>query len=430
MKIRSLIDWFIPGSIRADSEDYPKAVRMLMFISASPLFYIPNIIKWYGLGISDLAISMSAVMGFSLMAPFVLRYTSSLPLTGNTLLVPLGFHFVLIPYLTGGFFSSAFTWNIVIPIFAAILVGPCNLIIWTALMLAEIIVFFTLESSGYVFPRYTFTDRQLLNLQMANLIGPLLSMSLTSFFFDRGIRLSFSALKDSIEIQQQALKDLDDSKSRMTNLIRMLEKSVDMIQKETEELANITLSNMNDILRKNAEKADHGFQLIWQSEQFANQADQSVKSLKSAMQTMLKTSEDTSAVIKTIDEIAFQTNLLALNAAVEAARAGRAGAGFSVVADEVRNLAIRSASAAQNTARLISDNLIRIREGVASAADTDRLFSGVADNLAELVGLMSEISSALSDQTKVIAGVQNKVRQIDERLRENLGIAGTVQSEK
>ncbi|NJL60287.1 MAG: hypothetical protein HC887_12310, partial [Desulfobacteraceae bacterium] len=285
------------------------------------------------------------------------------------------------------FFSSAFTWNIIIPIFAAILAGPCNLIIWTALMLAEVIVFFMLESSGYSFPRYTLTDKQMLNIQMANLVGPLLSMSLTSFFFDRGIRQSFSALKDAMEIQKQTLKDLDYSKDGMKNLIQMLEKSVDMIQKETEELANITLSNMNDILRKNAEKADHGFQLIWQSEQFANQADQSVKSLKSAMQTMLKTSEDTSAVIKTIDGIAFQTNLLALNAAVEAARAGRAGAGFSVVADEVRNLAIRSASAAQNTEQLISNNLIRIREGVASAADTDRLFSGVCRQSGRACGI-------------------------------------------
>jgi methyl-accepting chemotaxis protein len=96
---------------------------------------------------------------------------------------------------------------------------------------------------------------------------------------------------------------------------------------------------MASMTRQNADHATQAGNLMKEANRVVRAANTSMDDLTHSVQEIAKASEETSKIIKTIDEIAFQTNLLALNAAVEAARAGEAGTGFAVVADEVRNLA-------------------------------------------------------------------------------------------
>jgi len=131
------------------------------------------------------------------------------------------------------------------------------------------------------------------------------------------------------------------------------------------------------------------------------------------MEEITTASEETSKIIKTIDEIAFQTNLLALNAAVEAARAGEAGAGFAVVAEEVRNLALRAAEAARNTSGLIEGTVKRIREGSEMVLSTNDAFKEVAGSASRVGELVSEIAAASQEQAQGIAQINRAAAEMD-----------------
>ena len=142
-----------------------------------------------------------------------------------------------------------------------------------------------------------------------------------------------------------------------------------------------------------------------------------------SMQEISKASEETSKIIKTIDEIAFQTNLLALNAAVEAARAGEAGAGFAVVADEVRNLAMRAADAAKNTAALIEGTVKKVTEGTALVKTTNDAFMEVAGSTKKVGELVGEIAAASIEQAQGIEQVNIAVTEMDKVTQQNAATA-------
>ena len=118
------------------------------------------------------------------------------------------------------------------------------------------------------------------------------------------------------------------------------------------EETSASMEEMAAMTRANAESTRQATALMVEVSDQVASSDKVLIEMLASMTDIAESSQRVSKIIKTIDEIAFQTNILALNAAVEAARAGDAGMGFAVVAEEVRSLAQRSATAARDTARL------------------------------------------------------------------------------
>ena len=185
------------------------------------------------------------------------------------------------------------------------------------------------------------------------------------------------------------------------------------------EESSASLEEMASMTKQNADNANQANHLMKETAGVVDQANDFMADLTASMEDISKSGEETSKIIKTIDEIAFQTNLLALNAAVEAARAGEAGAGFAVVADEVRNLAMRAAEAAKSTATLIEGTNQKVKTGTGLVTNTNEAFVQVTKSASKVAELVAEIAAASDEQARGIEQVSSAVVDMDSVTQQN-----------
>ncbi|MDR3378680.1 MAG: methyl-accepting chemotaxis protein, partial [Verrucomicrobiae bacterium] len=174
-----------------------------------------------------------------------------------------------------------------------------------------------------------------------------------------------------------------------------------------------SLEEMASMTKRNAENAEKVNELAKQARQSADKGVTDMKDMSQAMQAIKISSDDVAKIIRTIDEIAFQTNILALNAAVEAARAGEAGMGFAVVAEEVRNLAQRSAQAAKETTAKIEGAIGKTGQGVELSEKVAKTLNEIVSKVHQVDELASEVSNASREQTQGITQINTAVGEMD-----------------
>ncbi len=180
-----------------------------------------------------------------------------------------------------------------------------------------------------------------------------------------------------------------------------------------------SIAQIGEKTHANAASADEADKLADASRHAVDRGYESVAEMIAAMKDLQTTSAQIASVVKLIDDIAFQTNLLALNAAVEAARAGRHGRGFSIVADEVRNLAGRSAKAAKDTAQMLDITVAKLENGATLAEHTDSVLREIVDNAARVADLFREIAKSSNEQSLGISQIANGLSQIDRVTQHN-----------
>jgi methyl-accepting chemotaxis protein len=236
--------------------------------------------------------------------------------------------------------------------------------------------------------------------------------------FKENVNLMASNLEDSLSQVEAAVEQISAASNEISHGSQELAESTSEQASSLEEISS-SLEEINSLTRGNADNAKSSLSLAEKAVKAVDEGNTAMDKMNKAMDTILKSSQETSKIIKTIDEIAFQTNLLALNAAVEAAHAGDAGKGFAVVAEEVKNLALRSAEAAKNTNTLIDESAKNSEMGASIVEQVYKSFAEMKDQFNKVKSIVNEISASSDEQAQGVNQISSSVNEMNMATQKN-----------
>ncbi|MBN1292970.1 MAG: hypothetical protein JXB48_14105 [Candidatus Latescibacteria bacterium] len=228
-----------------------------------------------------------------------------------------------------------------------------------------------------------------------------------------------------LKVIRQANDELNEATDQMISASSQVSSASQSLAEGSSEQASsieeiaASLEEISSMAEQNVTNSNECNNHMKEASQSVEQLGEGLNMMVDAVTDIEKNSDATKKIVKTIDEISFQTNLLALNAAVEAARAGEAGAGFAVVAEEVRNLALRAAGAAKDTGVLIDQTVDSVQSGTAITIE----LKGFVDSSMELIRktalLVDTITTASNEQSQGISQINTAVSQLDTITQQN-----------
>lgn len=184
-----------------------------------------------------------------------------------------------------------------------------------------------------------------------------------------------------------------------------------------------SLTSITAQANRNSENVKKATQYVEQTSLNVKNGGAHMQQLTAAMDNIGSASDQITNITKVIEDIAFQTNILSLNAAIEAARAGTAGKGFSVVADEVRNLAAKSAEAAKQTAELIQHSVSAVEDGTQITKKTAQILKDIDETTGLISDIVNKINTATAEQASSIEEVRIGLEQVSAVVQTNAATA-------
>ena len=227
-----------------------------------------------------------------------------------------------------------------------------------------------------------------------------------------------NGLSEISRLLRNSIYQINSSAEQVSNNAQALAQGASEQAGSVEELA-VSINEIAESVRNNADSAVASSRLAASVGHRLGECEEQMASLMESMGQVKKNSGEITGIVRQIEDIAFQTNILALNASVEAARAGEAGRGFSVVAEEVRRLASKTAGASKLTAELVEKNSEAARDGMDAVNATARTLKDSVEGARTVNREMDKISGLSIQQAEAISQIRKSVELISEIVQGN-----------
>lgn len=238
-----------------------------------------------------------------------------------------------------------------------------------------------------------------------------------------------NSINTMIESLSQMVSQIEMTSSQINKGAEQLSNGAQMLaQGSTQQSSSI--EHLQTIIKEVSENANSSLDISNSAKDLANNINENASAGRIKMNDLAKAASDVhnasqsiEIVTKSIEDIAFQTNILSLNAAIEAARAGVNGKGFSVVAEEVRNLAGKSTEAVNESSKFVSDSIYKTELSSNLAKQATESFDSIADDISFTSMLANELSEYVNAQRDAIIKIEETIIQLSNVIHQNSSAA-------